>query len=301
MFKVLMVDDNKGYVQSQLELASNMEIDLDFFDNWEEAQKILEENPGYYKAVILDGKGKLKKDGKEENVQHLYKATTWLREQKAIGNCYHYVINTGFSEEINSLIIDEEVYGKFGEEEKMFTNLLGVIKKLDLTKVEEKYPDVISTFNDIYLPLRAKEIITNLLISHECKKPFNKPFNSIRDLLEIICKRANQIDPQLFPNELIDRTKNNKPNLKAAAIYFSGRKLDLSKIGGAGELTCSSSIFINEANWAFSSLVEICHILSHDEENKKPHKYAFENALFGICEVIICFRSYMDINYPGLK
>lgn len=297
MYKVLIIDDQKDYVQSQIELAANMGIDLVHIDNWEDAQKKLEEDLKYFKAVIIDGKGKLSKGGKEEDGNHLAAALKWLDMQRANGNYIHYVINTGFIEEIKKWFDGRPLYSKLGQEKKMFEDLLVDIKKLESIIVENKYKDVLEAFDDKILPIRGKEIMISLLASFELKKPINKPFNSIRDILEMVCKRANQIDLKMCPNELIDKTKNNKPNLRGAAIYFSGRKLDLTKIGGTGDLVSPVSVFPNEVNWAFSALVETCHILSHDEENQKPNKYAFERDLFGICEVIVCFKNYLIKNY----
>lgn len=297
MLKILIIDDQPTYVQSQIELAANMGIDLEHIDNWDEAQLRLEKEPSYFNALIIDGKGKLRKGGKEEDGNHLNTALKWIDSQIANGNQIVYAINTGFIEEIKQWFAQRPLYSKLGQETMMFEDLISKIKNLSIYNVEEKYADVLEAFNDKILPAKGLDSIRDLLLSFESKKAINKPFNTMRDILEMICKGANKTDTTLFPDALIDRSKNDKPNLKLAAIFFSGRKVDLTKIGGKGEIQQVKKIFNDEANWAFTYLVETCHILSHDGTSQKPHKYAFESALFGICELILCYKTYIQNNY----
>jgi hypothetical protein len=297
MHKVLIIDDQASYVQSQIELAANMGIELEHIDNWEDARKVLEKDPSYFKAVIIDGKGKLTKNGKEEDGNHLTAATKWLDGQKISGKYIHYVINTGFIEEIKKWYDDMPLYSKLGQEKKMFQDLLETINKSENVIVEGKYKDVLEAFDNKILPERGRQILVSLLVILENKRTINKPFNSIRDILEMVCKAANQIDSKLCPNDLIDKAKSNKPNLKGAAIYFSGREVDLTKFGGNGKITIPLTFFPSEVAWTFTALVQICHILSHDEEKQQPSMYALESAIYGLCTIVLCFKNFIITNY----
>ncbi len=124
MYKVLIIDDRKDYVLSQIELADFYKIDLEHIDNWEEAKIKIESDFSYYKAVILDGKGKIKKNGKEEDSQHLAVAKKWLDIQRSHGHYIHYVINTGFVEEIREWFCDIPLCSKLGQEEMMFSDIV---------------------------------------------------------------------------------------------------------------------------------------------------------------------------------
>jgi hypothetical protein len=156
MHKVLIIDDQKKYVQSQIELAGNMGIDLEHIDNWEDAQKYLEQNPDYFKAIIIDGKGKLTKDGKEENSNHLSVALKWLDVQRGKGNYLYHVVNTGFVEEIKKWFDSVPIYGKLGQEKKMFEEILIRIESNDSQKIKTKYADVFEVFDKKYLDSKTE-------------------------------------------------------------------------------------------------------------------------------------------------
>lgn len=168
MWKILIVDDSNDYVQSQIELAGNMDINLVHYDNWEDAQKVLESSGDQFACIIIDGKGKLKTGSKEEDIKHLNKALSWLKEQKGRGIYFYYVINTAYADHINELVDDEPVYGKFGEEKKMFQDILNNIENSGTQKIKVKYSDIFEIFDKKMLDSATENLLMKAI--QDCDK-----------------------------------------------------------------------------------------------------------------------------------
>ena len=284
MHKVLIIDDQKEYVQSQIELASHFGIDLQHIDNWEDAQQKLEQDLDFFKAVIIDGKGKLNKKGKGEDVKQLTRALKWLGEQNGKGNHIHYVVNTGFSEDINTIIENEKVYGKLGEEKKMFEDIIVAIHSTTPQKIRVKYSDVFEIFKSGILSAGVEKILIGVLSQFENPKVDKGDFNKVRDVLEDNYKKLNE--KGYLPNEMII---NSKVNLEWSNGYLAGLEVDVRDKYN----TIIKSYYQNN-HLAFRAHIsrhvegkkQVTSILSHDYD-KTFTKYSVMNVTYGIMEVLI--------------
>jgi hypothetical protein len=292
--KVLIVDDDFGYVQGQNDLAYQKGINLVHIDNWEDAKLELEANPDLYKAVIIDGRGKLKSESKSEDKKHLNTVISWFEEQRSKNRYFNFVVNSAFLEDfIEHIDFNQKeirTYNKGKDEIKMYKELVKLIDAFPVYKVRNKYKEVIDIFDDTFLPYSHQETIENLLLVLEKDAVMNEPFNSMRHIVEAMCKSINKINHNFYPNVLIDK-RNDTPNLTAATYVLCGKDSNTPYAKANSKVMFPSS---NGLSRVFSSLVANCQAFSHDnkEPDKIPPIYAFETTLYGLMEVLIAYKNF---------
>lgn len=288
MHKVLIIDDQKDYVQSQIELAANMGIDLVHIDNWEEAQKQLESDGEDFKAIIIDGKGKLKKEGKEEDVKHLFKSLAWLREQRGKGNYYYYVVNTGFAEEINTLIEDEPVYGKFGEEEKMFQDILNGIQNNSIQKIKTKYAEVFEVFDKKYLDSKTEAQLLKAI--QDCDK---------QKLEEI---KGNLTNIRGVQEAIYNALRSDKMGIVPKTMTKHGdiKKLLDGNPDPQKDYTPTSPVYQNSSISNLSNTlywVSGQYIHNIDKQTYFISHYTVKSLLFALMELLLWFKETANKHY----
>jgi hypothetical protein len=226
IYDVLIIDDDLSYVNGQYDTAYNNNINLVHFDNWEDARLELESNLKKFNAIIIDGRGKLSPNSKTEDKKHLITVLDWFEDQKNKNHYYNFVINSAFLEDYTEFIDfnkkNIKIYYKGKDEELMYKELVKLIISFPLYKIRCKYEEVLDIFDDIVLPSSHNATMVNLLMMLDGESLINEPFNSMRHILEAMCKSINKIDYNFFSSILIDEHKDT-PNLTAATFVLCGK------------------------------------------------------------------------------
>src|SRR5665648_201375 len=150
-YKVLFVDDDGRYAQPLIDRAyTDYNFDLDYCDNWEEAISKLNEDFSAYKAVIVDGKGRKKKDTKGDDISHVVLAIQDLSERKGKGKYIPYVVLSKYLD-IKGLVDPTIFFEKGIDENKMFEYLKKRILESDVEKIRLKYAEAFEAIGNLYL------------------------------------------------------------------------------------------------------------------------------------------------------
>ncbi len=304
MIRILLSDDNAAFRQTSREQGAALGVEVVAFEDWESSQVALEEYFESFDGVIIDGKGKLRDSSKDEDGKHISAATNWLKEQLGKKGYIPVVIYTGFHAELEPYIFtDAQILRIFDKSKHTFQDVLEFLKiriaDSPIEKLKVKYSDVFSAFGTKYLPESAIKILIELLRDHEAGVYQKTYFNKIRESIEEILQRANQIDKGFFPDELLKDKQTGRPNLVMSTLYWSGVEIDLTKIGGTGSVKAKAPILPKHLGRTYSGLIEITNVLSH--RYTEPYsKYANQSALNSLLELICWFKLYVQTNYKTI-
>lgn len=298
-FRVLLCDDDEPYAKSLAPLASMYGFDIHYFQTWEEAQAELEQRFDLYDAIILDAKGQKNSASVRNDIRALTSAVRWLQRKEGEGKYIPYVINSAFVETSESIgYSDIDHFDKTQSQEKeLFSRLKELITSKDAFSIKKKYKDVFEVFGGKYLPIADSNKFLRALQLQEKGLIEQKDFNTLRDLLEALYLRLNQIDSKLLPNDLI---AEGRPNLDWSWRFLTGLKTDVKK----GEATLNTylakpSIVPRHIG---SSLIYIKNITSNFSHNSEDYwtKYAFSSTVLALAEVLVWFKKFVDRTYPNL-
>jgi hypothetical protein len=302
MYKIVISDNNISLLENFKDVAFNLNIEAIVFTDWESAQAHIEsEGVENFTGLILDGKGWVNNDEQIETSMHVNEAVKWLNEQKGLGNILPTIIYTAYLDNIKEFSKKDdiviEILDKKNSCETVLQKLLLHQKQNPTSRIKYKYKDVFSVFNDIYLSKKTSNNMIDLLSKLDEPIVDKNNFNTIRDIIEEMLKSASHIDNINFlPTVLLKPAQGGRPNLKFCELYLSGREVDLSKGGGTGTLKALNQIMPAHVSRIFTSLTEVSSILSHTYSNQLTN-YAYKNAVFGLCEVLLWFKDYTNKTY----
>lgn len=258
-------------------------------------------------AVILDGKG-YKKKGQvkgSEKEDFVHEALTELRllekdQDRIITKCVYTAwfdqLKDGLESRVKifdkkKLALDENLMNEF------FDYLINEVKSSSTKKIRTKYYEVFAGIGGKYLPIEKEASVIQVLGLLENNSHIQQnDFNTLREIVESILKRANKIDTNFIPNDLI--RSDGRPNLEWCYRYISGLKTDIKNLSNlvvnsypekppiAPQHICRSIDFVKQ----------ISSILSHTY-NYKWTTFSFKSAALALAEIIIWFKDYIDINY----
>lgn len=294
-FKIIIVDDDINYVEPQKDLAySKFDLELVHFTNWEEAESELVGNFSSYEAIIIDGKGQLTKDSKMEDESHLSVAINWLKEQKGRGLIIPIFINTGFHEELTKYYrIDQDIVGIFKKGENQTLQLFEAVKSTingkDERKIKLMYKDVFFIFNDHYLPSQKQNLLMQALLAIQNSRCTKSDFNAVREILEevyIKLQSLGKLDNKYF--------NGDRPILELCCFYLIGKEVITPNWR---DKLIGDPIFPSHIGWTATGVKSVTSVLSHAYDHEFTH-YALKNVTFGIMEVLVWLKSYIDSIKP---
>jgi hypothetical protein len=299
IYNVLIVDDDHDYVRGQCDFAYRLGVDLRHIDNWEEAKYELEKKPDLYEAIIIDGRGKLNIESKNEDRRHLNTAISWFEDQRRNNKYYNYVVNSAFLEEFEEFNQFDERgirrYNKGKEEARMYKELVESIKENPENAIKVSYSEVYEVFNDKYLSKSDWKIISKLILKWNLNNYNKTDFNDLRDVLEGIFKSANRINEStFFPNTLINSRDNNRPIIGHAFDYWTG--CQIIKNGVVIQTKAPKRIMQQEITPLFKATIDIVQAFSH--ANTPPNKFLYHTTLNSFFTFILWFKAYVDKNHP---
>ncbi len=260
-YKILFVDDDKRYAEPLLEKAySDYKINLDFYDNWEEAITQLDDDFESYHAVIIDGKGKKTKDDKGDDESHVVKAVKDLCKRIGRGLFIPYVVLSAYID-LKEKEYAEMFFEKNKDEDAMFKFLIIEIQNSKIEKLKTKYPKAFNVFDNNIIDSKYRHILIEMLSCLEEKDYKKKNLNVIRDLLEaffLTLTNNYECIPESF--------KNNKgnPNHAWCTRFFTGQPTN----DGAGEAHTIGFIIPEHISWSISYTKELSNGFSHLSENE---------------------------------
>lgn len=290
--QILVVDDDKRYYEPLIDRALNkFMLELNVYENWEEAESELSENVNLYAAIILDGKGKLTKDSHGDDPKHLKKALEKLDILKGKGIYIPRFINTAYYNDLIAIFGDEKMYSKNKDEVRLFEDILEALKSNQINKIKTKYPEPFESFGKFYLSQATEAKLIEVLVEIENNSWTRSSFNTLRQVLEAIYLRLHEIDDELIPYGCV-RIEKRQVNFKYCSLRLRGEEihdLNVKKI---------SKVIPDHLGWLIEPLDKVCSICSHtNNEERFVNKYSLQTITFGVMEMLIWFKTFIDENY----
>lgn len=295
----MIVDDDSAYVTPQLDLAFNMEIDLEYFRTWEEAEAELHHRFDEYDAIILDGKGQRNQDSKKEDASHLSVAIAWLNEQKGRGRNIHFAVNTGFYDEFNQFFSGIPMYDKTkGKEEQMFKDILQLVRQTNPAKF--KYGDVYELFEKKYLDneLRLQFIDLIQKLENSDLSDTSGICKNIRRIQEGIYRALNSHYNDIMPDKFFQN--NGMLRFKDANKHLSG----LAKIDGNDNKWSRTKKVKDIQGLDMNNLANTIYWITannihYRQDDQRPHlitSYALRALIFGLNEQLLWYKRFVEMH-----
>lgn len=292
--RVLVSDDNKKLFAPWSEKAARFNIELNCFDNWEEAQFELNDKWEEYDFVILDGKGKMLEDSHEGNKRHLIAAINWLKEQKGNGKYKPVVVYTGFYESIEDIVVKDsqilEIFDKDKSEiEVVLKFILAESQKTTDRIIKGTYPDVFELFEKHYLDKDVEQMLLSLL--KETKEfhgnDLRPSATKIRSIQESIYKNLNHYFPDILPQHCF-KQGNGMVDFNKTKALLSGREKDNGGTIIDKKKDVQGSDIENLSNTAYWVSGNIIHY--EKDRVYYPSKYAIHSLVYALLEQLLWYK-----------
>lgn len=297
-FKLLFVDDDERYARPLVDWASNSySMELIHHLNWEEALASLEQNFDEYDAVIIDGKGQKTKEGKVDDPSHAIQAIRDLEIRVGKGLFVPYVVLSKYHE-MRELFDNNVFYEKGVQEDEMFKYLISKINENPTTKIKIRFPEVFSCFSELYVPFNVQDHLIEVLQEIEENTWSINSFTPLRKIIESIYIRLHEYDDNLIPYGCL-RFENNQINLKYCELRLTGKEIRI-KGNGAVIYPSSDPVIPPHLCLIIGPITNICSKASHVDMNAGFTKYTLLYILYGIMDLLIWFKKFVDQNYLPL-
>lgn len=285
-YRVLFVDDDERYAKPLIDRASQYDLLFDYCDNWEEARSKLDDDFESYQAVILDGKGKLSKEGTGDNQKHVIQAINDLQEMKGKRKYIPYAVLSKYIE-VKDIILGE-IFEKDKDEVQMFEHLILEIEKSGTNKIRIKYPEPFTCFGEEYLSTEYETYLVNIIKvfeNRELTDPENLLFNPCRVLLERVFDKITEVDEKILPYALANFERQRPVN---CSKYLIGLTVTVDKVQYTGTKFLDDYI-----SQQIQTIIAVCHPASHEIQKKYTH-YTFKSVLWAIFDVLIWLKKFID-------
>jgi hypothetical protein len=298
--KALLVDDDPRYAESFIDKAFLRDIEIVYKEDWESALTELKENFSDYAAVILDGKGKLSQDNRGDDPTHLSKALQDINLLRGEKNFIPYFINTAYVETLTEFHGTEKFFDKKKNQEDLLLNEITKAATINVIyRIKNKYSDVFACFGEKYLPVEASENLLGVLKQIENGTWSTSSFNSLRKIIEAIYKKLHEIDDELIPHSFMNFDRGTVNFEYCARRLTSGK--EIRDKNGVIIASAIPSVVPKHLGWLIQPLDKICSICSHDYDDVRfVNIYSLKTVVFGIMEMILWFRKYIDENYENV-
>ncbi len=292
-WKILFVDDDPRYAEPLIERAYEYNLELEHYDNWEEAYSILVDDFESYHAVIIDGKGKLNRDSKGDDQKHVSKAIGDLRELKGNRQFIPFVILSKYLEIRDAII--EPFFEKGKDEIKMFEFLTKEIQNLDDNKIRHKYQDAFVAFGENYLDKSAEENLIEAIRSFENNDWNDNSFAPLRKIIEAIYESIHEKDDKLIPYGCL-RFDNNKINITWCERRLKGE--DINDRNTREILYPKSQQVLPEyLSTGITFYTKLCNKAMHTGYKEYITKNTLGSCLYFIIDLLIWYKNFVDKNY----
>lgn len=292
--KILFIDDDPRYAESLIDRAFNeFGLELDHYDNWEEAFTKLKDGFESYCGVIIDGKGKLRKESKDDDQRHVSKAIGDLRELKGKRLFIPFVILSKYLEIKDSIL--DPFFEKSKDEDEMFVFLINEIKNLQNNKIQVKYQDAFEAFGEGYLDKSAEANLFEAIDSFENDDWNDNSFTPLRKVIEAIYKDLHEKDDELIPYGCL-RFDNDKINFAWCERRLKGEIINEPKTWKV-LYKKSEPVLPKHIASLLRSFTELCNSNLHIGNCEYITKNTLASCLFFIIDLLIWYKKFVDENY----
>lgn len=293
-WKILFVDDDPRYAAPLIDMAfSEFGLELEYYDNWEEAFSNLTENFELYHGVIIDGKGKLRKDSKDDDQKHVSKAIGDLRELRGNKQYIPYVILSKYLEIKDAVV--EPFFEKGLNEKEMFDFLIKEIQNLADNKIRIKYQDAFAAFGDNYLDKSAEENLLEAIRSFENNNWNHNSFTPLRKIIEAVYKSIHEKDDELIPYACL-RFENNQINFTYCERRLKGQTIN-ERGTGPVLFPAVESVLPRHLRAVIAEFTKLCSRSMHADYRDNINKFTHGSCLFFVIDLLIWYKNFVDENY----
>ena len=306
MINYLVVDDRKKDVL-MINQAILRGISLTIVDNLEDMIFELKRN-WKFNGVILDGKGFMKR-GQEKGSEafaFVHEALTQIQLLERENDCvYAKCVLTGFKNQLeDSLKGRVRLFdkGELAEDDNKLNEFFEFLKKeasiSNTYKLGRKYKDVLEIIETGRLSFiqntELLELLTKLEFSNNI---IQKDFNGLRQILESVLIKFNDIDKTLIPDELFSKFG---PNLKWCKRYLLGLEVLIRDNSNSIIKSFPAQItkLPGHIGHHFEFLLEMGNTFSHPY-NEKWTRYAFRSSILALIEILIWVDEFLSKNYSS--
>lgn len=223
-----------------------------------------------------------------------------VTKKQGQGQFIPYVINSAFVE--TSIKTGFDGIRHFDktqrEEKKLFAELKILIDDKPSFKLKTEYSKVFESFGGNYLPLALAPKLLEILKNLKLNIVDQHNFNSVREILENIFIKANKINIKFIPNDLLK--SDGRPNLEWCVRYLAGLKTDVRNHQNIIVKSYPINTFPiapQHISKAIEYVKSTSSIYSHAYAEPWT-KYLFHSVAFGLLEILIWFKQYVDKTYP---
>lgn len=178
-------------------------------------------------------------------------------------------------------------------QDQLIEDLKAKVGESSRHRVKERYKEIVDVLN-LVNPKACENIVDILEVMHfpasNPKFNYDESFNSLRKILELFYKKANEW--QIIPDECVDRKEGNV-NINQCVQYLSGRNAD---VVGIRYGSCFDKIVPRHIKDLMFTVQNLTNYLSHEYVNEniatKPREILFSLAL-QICEIILWLNNYI--------
>lgn len=323
-YNVLWVEDNDDFYLGMKVIAKrDFHIQLDRYDNWDDAEKALRNDFRSYSAVILDAHCKTKATLPPKDTFLSYaKGRIDVISGEYRSEMPWYVFSEGTMNDFNRSIVNieegrTEEWGKmlYMKSEKdsykqMFLNIVNVALNQSNNVVRFRHRDVFSFLgNDGVIDDRARKIMLKILSAMyfpEDNVGFEYMANPLRKVLEYLFRSARKqglLSPYCFD-------KDDHVNLTLSSLYLKGDRVTLPSkdLGIEGYIKWDGEeIFSSSVAKIVKNILDYSNVDSHTyeiedipflvEENEKELFFSY---VLQLCYVIRWFGEYVR-KHPDIK
>ncbi len=293
-YRILFSDDDKRYSESLVDRAfSDYKLELDHFEDWEEAYSRLFNDLSYYDAVIIDGKGKLTTDSSGDDQKHVSQAIGDLRELKGRGHYIPYVVLSKYLEIKDT--IPERFFEKGRDEEEMFQHLIKEIESADDNKLKVKYQDAFNSFGDKYLNQEAENNMLEAVRAFETSNWSASNFAALRKVIEAVYKDIHLKDDALIPYKCL-RYDDNKINFTLCERRLKGQTINDMNTGRITYPAVEAVLpgFLASTITPFTML---CNKSLHIDYKDRLTKNTLGACIYFIIDLLVWYKQFVDQNY----
>ena len=337
IYKVLWVDDqskdengnNTALCESLQLKAGEYNIDIDAYDNWEDAESVLKREFDEYTAIILDANCKIYKQGteREEFITAILPSLNQIfgEKQKLLP---WYILSAGTMSNFSGIVNGashqhskhKEEWGNMlylkhvaNDDEKssseLFKNIARVAKELPNNVILYRHYDTFRYLGeDKQIDLRARKYMLRMLsaIYYPEEDIYDEyEGNSLRKVLEYIFWSAYRYG--LLPDECIDKEKKIVI-LQHASLFMAGANVNGNKYrwGNPGPLKDGKggdAIFTTEIANIVKNILYFTNKCSHAQKRRidKKNKELFFSYVLQMCHVIKWFGNYVEKHPDNLE
>lgn len=342
-YKVLWVDDqNKDddnnvtsfYLGWQLK-ADKFNIELDPYDNWEEAEYALRKNFDEYSAIILDAKCKIRKSDSDEDefiTAVLPSLTNLFGEKRRL--LPWYLLSAGTMSNFDGIVKGaryqhtkhEEDWGDMlylkdaGEDShnELFSNIVRNAKDMAMNVVLYRHYDTFCYMGqDKLIDCRARKLMLKMLSAlyyPEENIKYEYAGNPLRKILEYLFRSARK--QGLLPDVFFE---GDKEAVQLASLFMAGRNVNYTDSynrertirwgkASSNPLKAGESIFPKDSDIAscVNNIRMFTNKDSHTTEDEpwlidEEQKDAFFGYVLQMCHVIKWYGKYIEAHNDPME